>query len=432
MRHLRLSDPWLPALWAALGLAALLMGGQLPWSVFYLFTGLLLLSGGWTLYAARHVRVAFVRGRLRTTAGGRLEVGLAVENDGWLPVPRLRLEDAPGARVGLLPAPLLLSLPVSASATYRLRTAPLRRGRYRLGPLEAAVRDPFGLFEHRWRVEGEETLTVYPRVLPLERLSLPLGEPYGQAETRRRNLADPTSLAGARPAQPGDAARWIHWKASARRGMLFTKQFDPTAGGQAVLVLDGRLRAYLESAGRVGGREEAPADLFDTACELVAACARAWLGRNMAVGAWIPGQGGTWIAPRAGDAQMALLLEALAAAQPGEEEMAAALGELALELPARTALVVVSPRFDQPLAAALERLQRAGFGLLALLALPRRGTGRDGSLPFAPHRAAAGEPGPDRLLGDLARAGIPAYAVASVGELAALLGGEGAGRSRSL
>ncbi|MDI3297923.1 MAG: DUF58 domain-containing protein [Bacillota bacterium] len=435
--HLRLSDPWVPVLWAALGVAALLMGGQLPWSIFFLFTGLLLLSGGWTLYAARHVGVGFLRGRLRTTAGGQLEVALFVENTGWLPVPHLRLQDAPGARIGLVAEPLRLSLPVSASATYRLRTRPLRRGRYGLGPLEVRVRDPFGLFEKRWTVEGEEQVTVYPRVLPLRRLPLPLREPFGQAETRRRTLSDPASLAGARPTQPGDAARWIHWKASARRGSLYTKQFDPTAGGEAVLVLDGRRSAYLaavEANARGPGRaepgdrgrdDEAVADLLDTACELAAACAQACLRRNMAVGAWIGGEGHAWTPPRTGDAQMGLLLEALASALPGEEALTDVLAELAGQLPAQTALIVLSPRFEPALAAALESLQRAGFGVLAILVTPPRSTAGEPLPGLAGAREPAAEgPGDGLVVRRLAEAGIPACAAGSVADLAARLGGE--------
>ncbi|MDI3316908.1 MAG: DUF58 domain-containing protein [Bacillota bacterium] len=420
--RLRLNDPWIPLLWAVLGVAALLMGGRLPWSIFFLFTALLLLSGGWTAYAARHVEIELQRGRLRSTAGEQLEVSLAVENAGWLPVPHLALEDVSEAPIGLLSEPLLLSMPVSASATYRLRTRPLRRGRYALGPLEARVRDPFGLFEKRWRVEGQETVTVYPRVLPLGRLPLPLRDPFGQVETRRRILPDPGSLAGARPAQPGDATRWIHWKASARRGSLYTKQFDPTASGQAVLVVDTDRKSYEAAAAG-----EVSPDLLDAACELAAASGRLYLRRNVAVGAWVGGPSPLWIPPRTGENQMGFLLEALASASLADGGLEEALAGLGHRLAAQTALIVCSPHLEASTAAALQSLQQDGFGVLVVLVKPRAG-GRAGGRA-GEERPRGGPEAAGEVLRRLTEAGVHAYAAASVAELDAQLGGEADARA---
>jgi uncharacterized protein (DUF58 family) len=45
-------------------------------------------------------------------------------------------------------------------------------------------------------------------------------------------------LAGVRDYKPGDSVRHIHWKATARRGTLQTKQFDPNAAQQLLICLN--------------------------------------------------------------------------------------------------------------------------------------------------------------------------------------------------
>src|SRR5690606_40724979 len=51
-------------------------------------------------------------------------------------------------------------------------------------------------------------------------------QPFGRVPTRLRAHQDPTSIADVRPMVPGDSPRFIHWKASARRGELHVKEFE--------------------------------------------------------------------------------------------------------------------------------------------------------------------------------------------------------------
>ncbi|UCG25807.1 MAG: DUF58 domain-containing protein [Chloroflexota bacterium] len=113
-----------------------------------------------------------------------------------------------------------------------------RRGLYDLGPVRYLSGDIFTLFtierEHRYI----DRLTVYPRVWPLETLSLPAKEMFGEINVRRSLFADPIRTQGIRDYQPQDRFRDVHWKATARRGDLQTKVYDPSTGMTVVTFLN--------------------------------------------------------------------------------------------------------------------------------------------------------------------------------------------------
>jgi uncharacterized protein (DUF58 family) len=119
---------------------------------------------------------------------------------------------------------------------YRIR--PTKRGAYTLGPLTLESGDLFGLRRHERTLEQFDELVVYPRVVPIANLALATAHPSGELLAQRRLVDDPLQFAGTRPYAAGDNPRYLHWKATARRGALQTKTFDPGASLRTVIFLD--------------------------------------------------------------------------------------------------------------------------------------------------------------------------------------------------
>ena len=137
---------------------------------------------------------------------------------------------------------------------YRLQAT--RRGVFTLGPVELESGDLFGLRRHERVLEQFDELVVYPRVVPLAAVDLVTAHPFGDQAALRRIADDPLRIAGTRPYVAGDNPRHLHWKATARRGSLQTKTFDPGATLRTVIFLDVQtvrgtpaiIDAYLEYA----------------------------------------------------------------------------------------------------------------------------------------------------------------------------------------
>ena len=105
-----------------------------------------------------------------------------------------------------------------------------RRGYYKLGPVTYRSGDVFTLFTRDRQHQYIDTLVVYPQIWPLAELGLPAKEPFGDVRVRRSLFTDPIKTQGIRDYQPQDRFRDVHWKATARRGRLQTKVYDPSVG----------------------------------------------------------------------------------------------------------------------------------------------------------------------------------------------------------
>jgi uncharacterized protein (DUF58 family) len=113
-----------------------------------------------------------------------------------------------------------------------------RRGFYDIGPVRYESGDIFTLFTIERQHDYLDTLVVYPQVWPLEALELPAREIFGELKVRRSLFTDPIKTQGIRDYQPQDRFRDVHWKASARRGNLQTKVYDPSSGLTVVVFLN--------------------------------------------------------------------------------------------------------------------------------------------------------------------------------------------------
>lgn len=155
------------------------------------------------------------------------------------------------------------------------------RGAYEFGPVLLSSGDLFG-FRTRYRdVAHHHTLVVYPKVVPLQNLNLRAAHPLGDYALTRSQTADPLRLAGARDYRPGDSLRHIHWKATARRGALQTKTFDPSATHQLAVFLNAQT---LEHA-----YEGVVSDYLETAIVVAASVAHAGLEARYPVGLFTNG-----------------------------------------------------------------------------------------------------------------------------------------------
>jgi uncharacterized protein (DUF58 family) len=182
--------------------------------------------------------------RTRVFPGEAIEMTAVIQNDKALPLTWLRFRDTlpvpPDADnleytlSGELTGNFLLHSVYSMQSHERvLRTALLRfpvRGYYKIGPVTYESGDIFTLFTRERQHKYIDTLVVYPQIWPLTELGLPPKEPFGEAKVRQSLFTDPIRTRGIRDYSPQDRFRDVHWKATARRGHLQTKIYDPSTG----------------------------------------------------------------------------------------------------------------------------------------------------------------------------------------------------------
>jgi uncharacterized protein (DUF58 family) len=248
--------PSITGTWTRLAIVLLLLGLLLRQEALLALPILLLATiGAAAWWNARVLRDVTYRRRTRRTRafpGETIEIDIEVENNKFLPVPWLRVEDTwpqelPVAEASTprLTHPGLID---SLNNVYSLRwyervrrhyaLQASQRGVFPLGPTHLRAGDIFGLLHEERVLDSQEELVVYPRVVPLEELGLPGKEPLGDKRARYHLLEDPSRTMGARDFRPGDSFRHIHWPATARRQALQTRVYEPTVMLTAVICLD--------------------------------------------------------------------------------------------------------------------------------------------------------------------------------------------------
>ncbi|MER8031453.1 DUF58 domain-containing protein [Streptomyces bauhiniae] len=243
------------------------------------------------LHRTRH-RVTAERGLApaRVPATGEARVRLRVDNVSRLPTGLLMLQDRVPYVLGPRPRFVLDRVEPGGhrEVSYRVRSD--LRGRYRLGPLQVRLSDPFGMCELTRSFSAYDTLTVLPRVEPLPPVRFG-GEALGHGDGRQRSLA----LAGEDDLIPrgyrhGDDLRRVHWRSTARHGELMVRREEQPQRSRCTVLLDTRAVAY-EGAG--------PGSAFEWAVSGAASVVAHLLERGFSVrlltdfGVTVSGEGGS-------------------------------------------------------------------------------------------------------------------------------------------
>jgi uncharacterized protein (DUF58 family) len=345
----------------------------------YILVAVLAVAGALTWSSVRWVDIARVTRASRSEVGGLAEETFSIKNRGWLPKLWLEIQDhsdLPGHHASRV----VSTLGPGKSRTWTVRSHCRRRGVYHLGPVTLSGGDPLGIFHLERELEQTATFVVYPRSYTLRGVDLPTGYLSGGQVVRRRAEFATTNVRGVRGYQPGDAFNRIHWPTTARRGRLFTKEFelDPIADFWILLDLDraahvGEFPADEEETGPALSWEaprhvELDPTTEEYAVSAAASLARHFLEAGKSVGLIAHGQRRVVVQPDRGDRQVVKILSNLAVLRAaGRAGLAQVLSAESHEFTRHTTLVVITPTTTLRWVDALRELQHRGVGSLAVL-----------------------------------------------------------------
>jgi uncharacterized protein (DUF58 family) len=366
------SDAWIP-----LGLIILIVGliANRNAAVLAVGLGLLIIVGvstWWQKLALKSVTYERSFDQTHVFPNEPLTMTLTVSNAKLLPLTWLQFRDeapiAPTDRgkfvhmASEISGSYVLENTFSMNAFERTRrTATFRfprRGFYHIGPVRYLAGDVFTLFtvesEHRYL----DNIVVYPNIWPLDTLQLPARELFGELKVRRSLFTDPIKTQGVRDYQPQDRFRDVHWKATARRGELQTKIYDPTSSMTVV--------TFLNVATFPKHWMGFDPDLLEKTISVAASIANYAAGQKWGIGFYangsVPGSDQPIrVAPGRSPDQLMHVLEALAAVT----EFATGSIELLLyresrKLPWAATLVLVTAVVTEEMLVSLIRLKEAG------------------------------------------------------------------------
>jgi uncharacterized protein (DUF58 family) len=283
------------------------------------------------------------------------------------------------------PRPASPPAPAPWPRTVRVDLRCQRWGAYVLGIVHLRAHDPLRLLAWEWRVDGRAQLIVHPEPRSLRALVRPFETQVFAGNQVSRQRGDGIEFADVRPFQPGDRARSINWRASARRGAPWVNERHPERNTDVVLFLD----SFVDLGG------DGPSTL-DRAVGAAASLASAYLARRDRVG--LVGFGGIvrWLQPGSGHTALYRLLDTLM-----ETQIFATVGWRGVRqlpprtLPPKALIVALTPLIDERAITALFDLLARGYDLAIVDVSPLLDPGpapsdRAGPSPHASPSASAG------------------------------------------
>ncbi len=224
----------------------------LPWFIVSTIVLLLIISGVYQRNALKAVSYSRYFSTKAAYEGEDIEMVEEIVNAKLLPLPWLRLESsiARGLEFGRQE-----NLGISTGEIYQNHISLFylrayrhikrrhlvtcqRRGLYHLESVTMTTGDLFGLTRSTKTFPLQLELLVYPVLLDLEELPLPIHSWLGELPVKRWIVEDPFLTSGIREYSSGDSMGLVNWKATARSGSMQVHKKDYTADSRLVICLN--------------------------------------------------------------------------------------------------------------------------------------------------------------------------------------------------
>lgn len=207
------------------------------------------------------------------------------------------------------------------------------------------------------RIQDQDGVLVYPRMVPMTELVVPARQPLGDMKPATPLVEDPMRMSGVRPYVPGDSPKRIHWRAWARTGEMQTRVFEPSASPVAAIFLDTITFSHLW--------EGQNSDLLELLVVVAASMSRQLLDGRHQVGIYanapIPMVSRTLrIPPGRRPGQLTRVLEGLAQISPAfGDKIGKMISEEIIRLPWGASIVLITSGLTAELQRSLLRVSRS-------------------------------------------------------------------------
>lgn len=327
--------------------------------LFYLvYLAILVVGGSYILtrLGLADLEAGYAVNQLTGHVGDRLQITYTLRNTSRVPKPWLEVHN-PTTLPGGLPG-RAIGLGARAERSWLVRAPLVRRGHFRVEPLQIRTGDPFGFFEASAAVGQGVAVVVYPRVDPLPLWRLPAASIEGSHAAPERTLQTSPLATAVRPYAPGDSFNRIHWKSTARHGEIQVKEFELEQTADAWIFVD------LERSIQGGRGEDSTVEVAVRAAASIAAKA---LLENRAVGLTVNGHRQAIVPVDRGARQHLKIMQLLAAVDgdgstPLVECLVTSAGRLRRGMTAIVITASTDPAWVRPIAA----LRTRGIGTVVV------------------------------------------------------------------
>jgi uncharacterized protein (DUF58 family) len=278
---------------------AMFQGGFVSWFLFYSFLPFALYALGLAIYSIKEIKAERIYTKQEYNAGEKFKASVMLERSFPFPLFYAIAEEQAGESLAgnsdLLKAKTMLYPGFSRIFSFDYSIENLPRGEHSLTGIKLKTGDPLGLIEKEKILPCDNKVLVYPAYQELVYRPVAHHFDQGMTASKERVQRDTSMAIGVREYQPGDRFSWINWKATARRNVIMTKEFEQRQSHDVSILMDC-----------------APEHRFEVVVSFTASVIRAILRKGAQVGLLTSSSERTALPIRGGDIQQQQLLYHLA------------------------------------------------------------------------------------------------------------------------
>jgi uncharacterized protein (DUF58 family) len=230
---------YLIALWIS-GSFAVFSGGTLPYTFFVTLLLIRFILALTLKQNAKNLFILYYTRNVVLTAGDAIDVEYKATNTGIMPIAHAKITFQFSEKIdAVTPLKELAFFKSYQMINFSKKLNCLYHGYYRVGRVAVTLYDPLLLSSRTLQFDKDVSITVHPKVYALSHFNVDSTALMGTLSSRRYDMVDRASIANIRAYVRGDAQKDIHWKISAKRDQLFTRQYEQALRQKCVIIVDG-------------------------------------------------------------------------------------------------------------------------------------------------------------------------------------------------
>jgi uncharacterized protein (DUF58 family) len=214
-------------------------GGKVPYMLLYTMLILPVISIAFTLVIYLRFKFGQDLDKRFVTKGDKVNFIFSINNEDFFPYPYLRVSFHGSNTIFENQYQIKsFSLNPFSGRNYNFELQCNYRGNYEIGIDYVEIEDVFGLLKLRYTLDEPKYITVYPKIIYLEKFRLKTDFTSEAQTILNTREEDMTTISDVRKYQYGDSLRRIHWKLTARTQELMVKKFQSTSETNTLMMLD--------------------------------------------------------------------------------------------------------------------------------------------------------------------------------------------------
>ncbi|WP_312700378.1 DUF58 domain-containing protein [Sedimentibacter sp.] len=221
--------------------AVVLVGGRLPYFLFYTFTLFVIIPLIHSLISFWGLNAEILIPQNILYKNDTVNINYKIKNISPFIIPYLAIESKMYQRN---PSKAITSLPGRTISKYSESVILRKRGYCNVGGIDLTIRDIYKIFKLKKKFPNKKSLLVYPKIIPLSSLKIAHSNYLGEFIALDGQFDDKTMMNSLREYVHGDNLKSIHWKQTAKKTQPVIKVYDKRADAKVLIFVDNSIHSY--------------------------------------------------------------------------------------------------------------------------------------------------------------------------------------------